>query len=324
MKYCLYNIPHTYVYRRWRYLTAGVQYIFETRDLRAPWFQTPDTYMYLVRGNTIVARNDDYNGYASLIAYSPTVSGYYLLLIRAYSKYNGGTCDVYQSTGGRLAKIDNDVVFGGYPVAAHWKGDERIDTNNATGDTYLFLIHGNTMLRDDDGGPGLLSRITPGYEGKGKVIVGSYSRYSQGRTRLCNYYQSYLDNPGRSDEEEEDDPEIIVTDSMFKFQTELMTLKASLEGLTLPEQVDMPIQVQEERVKKLRDSILGAEDIKQLSPPSFSVPKDFIVASEKYEKLLKEAEEKLKPLSLIERAAEMAGIEHQKRELFTPLVPQEE
>lgn len=315
MRYCLKNISHTYVYRRRFSLNAGVQYIWETRDLRAPIFHSCDTYMYLVRGNTIVAKNDDYNGLASLIAYVPTVSGTYYLIIRAYSKYTSGTCDVYKSVGGGSpSRIDNDVKFGGYPVSAHWKADERILTRNATGDTYLYFIHGNTMLRDDDSGDGLCSSIRPGYAAYGRVIVGSYSRWSEGTTWLCNYYQSYLDNPGSQDEV--DDPKIIVSENMAKFQTELMKEKPSLEKLSHQER--------ETKVQKLRDSILSKEDISRLGAPKIRVPKEFIVASERYEKLLKANEKRLKPLSHAERASEMAKMEREKREIFRNLVPQEE
>jgi len=294
-------------------LTAGVQYVFETRDLRG---SHPDTYMYLVRDNTIVAKNDDYNGYASLIAYVPSRTDNYCLIIRAFGKNSSGTCDVYQAVGsGSPTRIANNVKFGGYPFDAHWKADETTLTMNATGDTYLYLIDGNTMLRDDDSGEGLCSSIRPGYEGWGLVVVGSYSEHTEGTTQLCNYYQSYLSNPSRR-VEVVDDPEIIISEAMAKFQTELMKEKPSLE--------ELPHQEREEGVQKLRDSILSAEDIKRLGAPAMSVSKEFTAAYERYKELLKAAEKKLKPLSYAERAAEMARMEREKREIFGDLVPQEE
>lgn len=311
--YCLYNIPHTYVYRRYILLQAGTQYIWDTRDLRG---NNPDTYMYLVRQNTIVAGNDDYNGLASLIAYTPSVTAYYMLIIRAYGKWSSGTCDVYQSVGGGTpTRIENNVKFGGYPVSGHWKADERIFTKNATGDTYLYLIHGNTMLRNDDGGEGLCSEIRPGYEAWGLVLLGSWSTLTEGRTQLCNYFQSYLDNPGRQ-YEPVDDPTIIISETMVKFQTELMKEKASLE--------ELPHQEREEKVRQLRDRILGAKEIEMLGAPTIPVSKEFTAAYERYEKLLKASEKELKPLSHAQRAAEMAKIEREKREIFKDLVPQEE
>jgi hypothetical protein len=314
--YCLHDIPHTYVYRQRLTLTAGQQYIWETRDLQAPPSHTADTYMYLVRDSTIVAKNNDYNGLASLIAYVPTVSGTYYLIIRAYDKYRFGTCDVYQSVGGGSpSRIANDVRFGGYPVRARWKADERILTSNATGDTYLFIIHGNTMLRDDDSGYGLCSSIKPGYAESGIVIVGSFSASTEGRTSLCNYYQSYL-HDGLWPALVVDDPGIIVTEVMVRFQTELMKEKASLEELSHEER--------EARVRKLRDSILSKEDIGQLGALEIQVPNEYVDASERYDELLEAAGKKLERLSHPERAAEMARLEREKREIFRDLVPQED
>jgi len=306
------GIPHTYVYRRWLRLNSGVQYIWETRDLRGTY---PDTYMYLVRGNTIIASNDDYNGRASLIAYVPSVTGDYRLIIRGFSKYSLGTCDVYQSVGGGSpTKIDNDVIFGGYPVYAHWKADETILTLNAIGDTYLYIIHGNTMLSDDDSGDGLCSSIRPGYESYGTVVVGSYSSYSQGVTWLGNHYKSYFVNPGG--QQAMDDPKIIISEKIAKFQTELIKEKPSLEKLSHNER--------ETRVMKLRDSILSKDDINRLGAPHIPVPPEFAAAFEQYQRQLQSAEKELEGLSYAQRAAKMAKIEREKRHIFGNFVPQEE
>ena len=294
-------------------MTAGVTYIWETRDLSGG--SRPDTYMYLTRGESIVAKNDDFNGRASLIAYVPSVSGTYYLIIRAYSWYKRGFCDVYESVGGGGAiKIDNDVLFTGWPVSAHWKADESIETRNATGDTYLYLIHGNTMLRDDDGGSGLHSRIKPGYEGWGLVVVGSYSRWTQGTTQLCNYYQSYFDNPGGRDEI--DDPNIVVSEAMERFQAELRKQKASLEGLS--------DQEREAAIRVLRDKMLSPEDVRQMDTPEIHAPENLIAADQRYDELLRAEEQRLAGLSLESRAVEMARIEREKREIFRDIVPQEE
>lgn len=308
-RYCLSNVAHTYVYRRWMNLNAGVQYIWETRDLQGAH---PDTYMYVVRtsDNHIVAKNDDYNGLASLIAHVPATSGSHLLLIRAYSKYSAGTCDLYESIeGGSPQRIENNVKFGGTPVSAHWKSDERIETTGATGDTYLYLIHGNTVLRNDDGGAGLHSKIQPGYSGYGTVVVGSYSRYSEGTTRLCNYYQSYLDNPG---EEDEDQP-VSISKAMGQFQKELARNKDAWEELAPDER--------EENIKRLRDKILGPDDIEQMQAPTIRPPKDFASAQERYERVLKENEKRLSDLPPGRRMAEMEKLAREKSEIFKGLVP---
>ena len=232
--YCVSGIYANKVYNRSIYLSAGTQYVFETRDLNGS-----DTYMYLVRGNTIITRNDDYRGLASLIAYQPTVSGNYNLVIRSYSRYSRGTCDVYMSTGGGApVKINNNSRFGGHPLYAHWKSDERIETASSSADPYLYLITGSTMYWNDDGGPGYHSRITPGWSGYGLVVVGSWSYATRGYTKACIYYQSYLDNPG-PDSDLVDDPDLILSDNHFNFQQELMKYKAKLEAMPMKKRMEI-------------------------------------------------------------------------------------
>lgn len=75
------------------------------------------------------------------------------------------------------------------PVEAKWTNSEVIETHINAGDTYLYLIDPtfNIMLWDDDGGNGLGSRIHPSYQSEGLVIVGSFSRYTEGITALYNW-----------------------------------------------------------------------------------------------------------------------------------------
>lgn len=346
--YCLDDIRHTYVYRKNLYLSAGVMYIFETSNLqpKIPWRTPigvsipviagipglklgPDTVMYLVYPSlwpthpipTIVAYNDDYNGFASLFAYQPTQSGYYTLIIRGHNKFSSGTCDVYQSTAGNKQKIDTAASFGGYPVAAHWKSDETILTTNTTGDTYLFIfpeedIIGSQLLYDDDSGEYLCSQIVPGYEGWGKIVVGSYSKNYEGITSLCNYYQSYLDNPGGDEK-----PKVIISDNMFKFQQELIKYKSKLKEMPLEEMVKKSIGEQEAEVKKIRDKYLTEEDLELLKIPSIEVPQKFIDASEKYMKILEKAQKELESLPYEERILEMEKLELHKKKIFKNITP---
>jgi len=201
-KYGTSKIYHSYVYRRWENLDAGRLYHFETRNLRKIYslFQAnPDPVMYLVRGNEIVARNDDYSGLASSIIYSPTISGSYLLMIRAYRTMTMGKCDLYRGVDGAApTRIHQDLTFGGHRVKARWKSGESFETrlDGGSGDTYLYVIDGDYvgghLYRDDDSGSGLCSKITPGDSGEGNVIVGSYSSSSQGYCRLYLFYKSYI------------------------------------------------------------------------------------------------------------------------------------
>ena len=94
-------IPHSYVYHRDVSLQAGKTCHFLTRNLLPVTSASPDPVMYVVRGNDIVAFNDDYTGLASEIIYTPTVTDTYRVVIRAYATSTPGFCDVYQGEGGR-------------------------------------------------------------------------------------------------------------------------------------------------------------------------------------------------------------------------------
>jgi hypothetical protein len=74
-----YVLPHSYVYRRDVSLQAGTTYHFLTSNLQPLTSANCDPVMYLVRGNDIVAFNDDYTGYASEIIYTPAVADGYRL-----------------------------------------------------------------------------------------------------------------------------------------------------------------------------------------------------------------------------------------------------
>lgn len=202
-KYATGRIYHTYVYRKYEYLNAGRIYHYETRNLRKrdTYQSNPDPVMYLVRNNIIAARNDDYNGLASAIIFRPTVSGNYLLLIRAYRTGTPGKCDLYRGIDGASpSRIATDILFGGCKVMTRWRSGEtfetRLDVSSGGGDTYLYLIRGDYaggwLYRNDDSGIGLCSRIPQSQSGSGSAIVGSYSRYSQGYCRLYLFYKSYV------------------------------------------------------------------------------------------------------------------------------------
>jgi hypothetical protein len=318
MRYTLYNIPHTYVYRRSLYLNSGSQYVFETRDLDDNTWNfgnTADTYMYLVRGDNIVAKNDDHNGLASLIAYRPTVSGHYYLFIRAYSKYSNGTCDVYQTTdNGSQQKLDNNVKFGGYPISARWRSDERLETTNASGDTYLYLISGNKFLKNDDSGEGYCSLINPNFAGTGLVVVGSWSQNSEGNTWVSNFYMSYLDNPGR---DLLDDPALIITPNMEKYRTELHVVKPKIEGLSHGDREEEVVGLQKKVLTKEERESFGARRIK---PPS----EEYIKAFHEYTEILNGKKSQIAKLNLPEQINQMKRMSAIKREIFRGHIPLDE
>ena len=122
-------LPHSYVYRRDMSLQAGTTYHFLTRNLQPVTSANPDPVMYLVRGNDIVAFNDDYTGLASEIIHTPTVTDTYRLVIRAYATATPGFCDVYQGVDGAAPSLlDSNVTFGGTYVRVRWKQGEWFET----------------------------------------------------------------------------------------------------------------------------------------------------------------------------------------------------
>ena len=122
-------LPHSYVYRRDMTLQAGTTYHFQTRNLTSGWFGRPDPVMYLVRGNDIVGFNDDYTGLASEIIYTPTVTGTYKVVIRAFTTSTPGYCDLYRGEGGAPPSLlESGVMFGGTYIWARWKLGEWFET----------------------------------------------------------------------------------------------------------------------------------------------------------------------------------------------------
>lgn len=91
------------------YLTAGITYTFETRDLAGG---APDTVIHLWDdyNETQVDWDDDGGvGVASKIVYTPTTSGHFTLFVRGYRGTTHGTCDVFKDG----VKVWEDMVFGG-------------------------------------------------------------------------------------------------------------------------------------------------------------------------------------------------------------------
>src|SRR5439155_16656188 len=110
-------------------LQASKTYHFLTRNLQPLTSASPDPVMYLVRGNDIVAFNDDYIGLASEIIYMPPAADTYRLVIRAYATATPGFCDVYRGVDGAPPSLlDSNVMFGGTYVWVRWKLGEWFET----------------------------------------------------------------------------------------------------------------------------------------------------------------------------------------------------
>jgi hypothetical protein len=333
------RLPHSYVYRRDVSLQAGTTYHFLTRNLQPLTSASPDPVMYLVRGNDIVAFNDDYTGYASEIPYTPTATDTYRLVIRAYATATPGICDVFQGVGGAAPSLlDSNVMFGGTYVWVRWKLGEwfetglgvlhlRFETSFIVGtdsgdapDPYLFLIYpdsavGSKMYWDDDGAGFPESKIVPPSGGTGTIILGSFSRYTGGECRLALVGQSYKApwmSPAPWASVTEEAPR---TPTVTKYLEELERQKPALEKLS-PDKRD-------ERVLELQRRTLSEEEIRRQVAPMPAVSTELVrrqgVFVERYRKMEKD----LVRMSYDERAAKLAQVKRETmgREYSEPARP---
>jgi hypothetical protein len=282
--------------------------------------------MYLVRGNDIVAFNDDYTGYASEIIYTPNVSGLHKLVIRAFTTSTPGYCDLYQGVGGAAPSLlASDVMFGGTYIWVRWKLGEwfetgfepiyfttnglGIDTGGpAVGDPYLFLIYpdskvGSKMYWDDDSAGSLNSKIVPPAEGTGTVILASYSRYTDGECALALVGQSYKApwmSPAPWAPVAEQTPR---TPSVTKYMEELQRQKPALEKLS-PDERD-------QEVLDLQRSMLSEEEIRRQRAPSPAVSTALVRRQEDFLERYRQMEEELEQMSYDERSAKLAQVKRE-------------
>jgi len=326
----VYELPHTYVYRRDVSLQANTTYHFQTRNLRPLTWANPDPVMYLVRDNKIAAFNDDYTGLASEIIYTPPLegTGTYKLVIRAYATATRGVCDLYQGVAGATPSLlESNVMFGGTYVSVRWKQGEWFETGRGVvlyfdagdvnvgwvsdgdpADPYLFLIYpehaaGSQMYWDDDGAGFPHSKIVPPTGGTGTVILGSYSRYGDGVCRLALVGQSYKApwmSPAPWAHVEKAAP---LTPTVMKYLEELERRKPALDELS-PDERD-------QHVLELQRELLPEEEIRQQAARQLGVSADLVRRQEFFLKRHRQMEKDLAQLSFDERAAKLA---HVKRE----------
>jgi hypothetical protein len=323
-----YQLPHSYVYRRDVSLQAGTTYHFLTRNLQPLTSANPDPVMYLVRGNDIVAFNDDYVGYASEIIYTPAVEDSYRLVIRAYATATPGVCDLYQGVGGAApALLESNVMFGGTYVRVRWKQGEWFETGGRTvvvdlgdgfgtgtisggpaPDPYLFLIYpehavGSKLYWNDDGAGFPHSKIEPPSGGTGTVILGAFSRYTGGECRLALVGQSYK-APWMSPAPWAFVAEPVApTPTVRKYLEELKRQKPALKKLS-PDERD-------QQVLELQRRMLSEEEIRRQLAPMPAVSTELVRRQGLFLERCTQMEEDLVQMSYDERAAKLA---HVKRE----------
>jgi hypothetical protein len=270
--------------------------------------------MYLVRGNTIVAYNDDYADLASEIIYTATESGSYRLVIRAYTTSTPGYCDLYLGINGAApTQVDHDLFFGGTYVNARWKQDEWFETKNRlifvtegdpggyhTEDPFLYLIYDGMMYWDDDTAGNFNSKVVPPSSGSGIVVVSSYSRYSGGQCALALVGTSYLApwlSPAPWSRKLAPD---IPSDRAKKYLSEFKRLKPGLERSTPRER--------DQKILELQRQLLSEEEIRAHAVPMPEVTHDFVHRQEQFKAQYKKLERslnKMSPEDRVERLVRM-------------------
>jgi hypothetical protein len=335
-----YQLPHSYVYYRDVSLEAGKTYHFLTRNLRPVTSANPDPVMYLVRGNDIVAFNDDYTGYASEIIYTPTVKGSHRLVIRAFTTSTPGVCDVYQGVDGAPpVLLESNVPFAGTYVWVRWKLGEWFETGagrdvvvdvggdpftgtitgGGSSDPYLFLIYpesavGSKMYWDDDGAGSRQSKIVPQSGGTGAVILGAWSRYTGGQCRLALVGQSYKAPWMSPAPWAYVDEEVPRPASVTRYLEELERQKPALNELS-PDERD-------QRVLELQRRMLSEEEIRRQVAPMPAVSSELVRRQKLFSDRYSQMEEHLVRMSYDERAAKLAEVKQESmgREYSEPAV----
>jgi hypothetical protein len=294
---------HRYVYRRGENLTAGTAYHFQTNNLRDVFIaqsQRADPVMYIVDQNrTIVAFNDDYSGLASEIFYTPSVTGVYFLIIRAFDTDRPGYCDLYRGVGGApLSLVERDVYFWGVRHIRQWNQGDVLETTNSGGDPYLLIITPSSSVGSkmyfgpgiDDAGAGLNSRFVAPSADSGLVILGSYSRPTEGNCDLCQ-------DPSEGISERMYTPG---SREMQRFTSELMESKEMLEALEPAER--------DRRMTELRERMLSEEERRLQSMPTPETTSDSVRLVDNYLDRCKELEPELEGLSETDRSERLAAL----------------
>ena len=302
------SVFHRFVFRLPDTLIAGRIHHYRCTNLRPVFiFQSaaPDTVMHIVAGNgDILAENDDFTGLASEIIFTPTVSGPATVIIRGFSTKTPGFCDLEKGLDGAAPTLlSRDVLFFGVTIGATWNQGDVFQTSNSTGDPFFFLRTGNKMFRDDDSGVGLNSRFVAPTTGSGTVILGSFSRSSEGVCDLCldagagpvTLTPRLSERPNEFEQRPtSESPE------MRQFISELQANKESLEDLEPTER--------EERIAELRQRLLPEEERIPKVLPAPQAAGDFVRLQRIYAERYQEMEPELERLSYEERVERLVEL----------------
>ena len=165
-----------------RTLTSGTQYTIETANI------TGDPVLHVFKSNPSgtfdnqwvqVAANDDFSGNSSRVVYTPSTSGEYKILVRAFSSTTGGFADL---------KINGSTIlthnaYGSNVTSTTFSTGETVrvtSTRRNTGnqDPLLFLLSATTTVErmNDDTGPNFypVVNINVNSTSSSRIVWGHY------------------------------------------------------------------------------------------------------------------------------------------------------
>ena len=309
------NVPHRFVYRRTQQLLAGRRHQYRITNLRNLYpFQgaAADPVMHIVDPNgTILAENDDFNGLASQIIFTPATNTAATLIIRPFTTKTPGACVLEKGLDGNPpTPVDTNVSFNGLTGSVQFNAGDVFSTAFSTGDPMLFLRTGNVMLIDDDGADPIFgklnAKIVAPTGGRGTLIVGSSSLTSEG---ACNLYLEpaagpisiRLDMSERRDKfgrRPQDEPK--GSPQMERYIAKLRESKEMLEALEPSER--------EQKVIELQEQFLTEDERRPLILPAPQAAADFVTLQRLYLERYREIERELEGLPYEERAARVSAL----------------
>jgi hypothetical protein len=315
---------HRYVYRRTEDLVLGSIYHYFMTDIRDVFFLQqipPNSVMYLVKDNTIVARNDNYyGGGSSTLIYEAPVTGRYTLILRSYNFFSPGYCDLWRGgwpRGDPPELLETDVLFWGGTRYVTWSPGQVFETTNSTGDPFLIFLFSDQVAGKayfgsgiDDAGAGLNSRfVAPGGgtgTAFGTVILGSYSRSTEGECDFCQEDPSALAPPRERRET------IHRSHEMQQFAAQLRDTKDTLEDLEPAER--------ERKIAELRQKILPKDERRLQSMLPLEPIPDLRPTYEEYRRLSKELEQDPEGFLYSEQFRRLQELETRMLELETRML----
>ena len=306
------NVFHRFVFRRTDMLIAGRIHHYRIARLRRLYpFQgaAADPVMHIVDPTgAILAENDDFGGMLeSEIIFTPTTSGPATIIIRPSSTKTPGMCDLEKGLDGMApTPLTTNLTFNGVTAFAAWNAGDIFSTFNSTGDPMLFVrTAANTMFIDDDSGPGLNSRFVAPVGGVGRVILGSFSLFSEGVASLtldaaAGEISLAFNLSERPDETRPREKEEAISPQMERYIATLRESKPMLEGLE-PEKRD-------QRVRELQKELLTEEERRPTVLPGPQASADYVRLQNIYLEQYAQLERELEGLPYEERVQRVSAL----------------